>query len=103
MKCIKVNLYPCCSANPAQIIFEEDPNNDPFPPKQAPKESAHIRGGNGRFNSSLLARSVAILIIIVVIGKLSTNADAMAETHKIRTIAVANRDSGPTEVIMACV
>lgn len=70
-----------------------------IPPKQAPKDRDHINGWSGRFNSLSLARLAAILTIIVVRGRLSTKAEAKADTHKIKTMAVANLDSGPTDVI----
>lgn len=74
-----------------------------LPPKQAPNESDHINGWRGRFSSLSFERFAAILTIIVVRGRLSTKADANTDTHSIKTIAVANLDSGPTDVIIYCV
>lgn len=94
---MKVNRYPCCSATPAHTTLAEAPINVPLPlkkfsffynffskkilpPKHAPNAKAHTSGCKGNPNFLFSAREIAILIIIVVKGILSTKADAMADT-----------------------
>lgn len=52
-----------------------------LPPKQAPNASAQTSGCIGSPNSLFSDNDMTILIIIVVSGMLSTNADATAETY----------------------
>lgn len=73
------------------------------PPKHAPKHNAHTSGCKGKFNALFSVNEMDTLIIIVVNGMLSTNADANAETHKINKIATANRCSSFTLKIIVSV
>lgn len=50
-----------------------------LPPRQPPNANAHTNGCSGKFNAFLPDKDMAILIIIVVNGILSTNADASAD------------------------
>ena len=70
-----------------------------LPPRQAPNDKAQIKGCKGSCNSALLAKSVAILTIMVVNGRLSTKADTTADTHNISTKATASLASGLTDII----
>jgi hypothetical protein len=45
---MKENLYPCCSAIPAQITLADAPTKVPLPPKQGPNANAQTSGCNGR-------------------------------------------------------
>lgn len=65
------------------------------PPKQAPNDSAHMSGCSG--NPVLFANEIVTLIIIVVSGILSTKADAIPDTHRMRRMAIVNCDSTPTD------
>lgn len=73
--------------------------NEPFclPPKQAPKDNAHVSGCSGKFNTFFSANEITIRIIIVVSGILSTNAETIAETHSIISIATVKRNSSDTD------
>lgn len=100
---MKENLYPCCSAIPVIIIFDDDPNKVPFPPRQAPKDKAQTSGCNGKLKSLLSASVVIILTIIVANGILSTKAEAKADTHSTNSTATASRCFGSTDMIMSWV
>ena len=78
----KLNLWPCCSATPAQTTLAEPLIKVPLPPRQAPRAKDQTSGSRGKSNSELLAKLFTIGIIIVVKGMLSMKAEAIPEIHK---------------------
>lgn len=73
-----------------------------IPPKHAPNDRAHRSGCKGRLSDGVSANETVILIIIVVSGMLSTNAEASADTHNMIRIATAKRDFSLTDKTMLC-
>jgi len=72
---------------PAVTMLALAPSKVPFPPRQAPKLSAHAKVFTGRVSGSSSAKIFTTGIIVAVYGILSRNAEVIADTHKIRVMA----------------
>src|SRR4029453_17655032 len=76
-------VVPARSDSPATTRFAEAPISVPFPPRQAPSDSAHHKGSNAA--SPPNADPIALIsgIIVATNGILSMNADSTADAHRI--------------------
>ena len=77
--CTYVIGYPCLALIPDSTTFADAPIRVPFPPRHAPRDSAHQRG----ITSIPLSPMEWISgIIVATNGILSSVADSSADTHR---------------------
>lgn len=84
---IKLMGFPFRVAIPATITLADAPISVPFPPKQAPRESAHQTGIIASRPPIASSMDFSIGIMVATNGILSMAAETMADTQIISRLA----------------
>ena len=77
---VSTSLQRECKVHIVSLKSLKDPSKSFLPPKQTPKDKAHISGAIGKLSVGWVPSDVTTRTIMVVRGTLSTNADVIPET-----------------------